>query len=149
MCIKPLSAIIDSHSIIHNSFADDLQFQMSAPPDKIFGLLHSVQSCICDVKVLAIANMLKLNYKTEIMIVTSKRTKYLHNQPTSINIGNAQIPFKQSVNNLGFTLDCHLTMNAHLSNIAGTCYLELHHLTSIHRFLTSTATATLVSDFYV
>ena len=31
--IKPLSAIIDSHSIIHHSFADDLQLQMSAPPD--------------------------------------------------------------------------------------------------------------------
>ena len=29
--IKPLSAIIDSHSIIHHSFADDLQLQMSAP----------------------------------------------------------------------------------------------------------------------
>ena len=31
MYIKPLSAIIDSHSIIHHSFADDLQLQMSAP----------------------------------------------------------------------------------------------------------------------
>ena len=28
--IKPLSAIIDSHSTIHHSFADDLQLQMSA-----------------------------------------------------------------------------------------------------------------------
>ena len=36
MFIKPLSAIIDSHSIIHNSFADDLQLQMSAPSDKIY-----------------------------------------------------------------------------------------------------------------
>ena len=33
MYIKPLSAFIDSHSIIHQSFADDLQLQMSAPPD--------------------------------------------------------------------------------------------------------------------
>ena len=33
MYIKPLSAIIESHSIIHQSFADDLQLQMSAPPD--------------------------------------------------------------------------------------------------------------------
>ena len=49
--------------------------------------------------------------------------------------------------NLGFSLDCHLTMNAHVSNIAGTCYFELHRLSSIRRFLTSTATATLVSDF--
>ena len=31
MYIKPLSAIIVSHSIIHHSFADDIQFQMSAP----------------------------------------------------------------------------------------------------------------------
>ena len=80
------------------------------------------------------------------MFVTSKRTKHLHNLPTSITIENAQIPFKQSVKNLGFTLDCHLTMNAHVSNIAQTCYFELRRLASIRRFLTSTATATLVSD---
>ena len=43
MYIKPLSAIIDSHSIIHHSFADDLQLQMSAPPDRISELLHSMQ----------------------------------------------------------------------------------------------------------
>ena len=42
MYIKPLSAIIDSHPIIHHSFADDLQLQMSAPPDRIFDLLHSM-----------------------------------------------------------------------------------------------------------
>ena len=147
MHVKPLSAIIDSHSIIHHSFADDLQLQMSAPPDRISELLHSMQSCISDVKAWAIANMLKLNdNKTELLLVTSKRTKHLHNQPTSITIGNAQIPFKQSVKNLG-TLDCHLTMNAHVSNIARACYFELHRLEYICRFLTSTATATLVSAF--
>ena len=92
--------------------------------------------------------MLKLNdNKTELMLVTSKGTKHLHNPPTSINIGNAQIPFKQSVKNLGFTLDCHLTMNAHVSNIARTYYFELCRLASIRRFLTSTATATLVCAF--
>ena len=58
-----------------------------------------------------------------------------------------QIPLMQSVTNLGFTLDCHLTMNAHVSNIARTCYFELHCFASIHRFLASTATATLVSAF--
>ena len=51
------------------------------------------------------------------------------------------------VKNLGFTLDCHLTMNAHVTNIARTCYFELRRLASICRFLKSTATATLVSAF--
>ena len=81
------------------------------------------------------------------MLITSKRTKHLHSLPTSITIGNAQIPFKQSVKNLGFTLDCYLTINAHVSNIARTCYFELRRLASICRFLTSTATASLVSAF--
>ena len=92
--------------------------------------------------------MLKLNdSKTELMLVTSKRSKHLHILPTSITMGNAQIPFKQSVKNLGFKLDCHLTMNAHVSNIARTCSFELRRFASIRRFLTSTATATLVSAF--
>ena len=107
-----------------------------------------MQSCISDVKAWATENMLKLNdNKTELMLVTSKRTKHLHNLPTSITIDNAQIPFKQSVKNLGFALDCHFTMNAHVCNIARTCYFELRHLASIHRFLTSTATVTLVNAF--
>ena len=121
MHIKPLSAIIDSHSIIHNSFADDLQLQISAAPDNISKLLHSMQSCIGDDKAWTTANMLILDdNKKELMFVTSKRTKHLHDLPTSITIGNVQIPFKQSVKNLGFALVCYLTMNAHVSNISWT-----------------------------
>ena len=35
----------------------------------------------------------------------------------------------------------------HMSDIARTCYFELRRLASIRRFLTSTATATLISAF--
>ena len=107
-----------------------------------------MQSCICDVKARATANMPKFNdNNAELMLVTSKRTKHLHYLPTSITIGNAQITFKQHVKNIGFTLDCHLTVNAHVSKIARTCYIELRRLASIHRFLTSTAIATHLSAF--
>ena len=121
---------------------------MSAPPDGISELLHSMQSCICDVRDWATAKMFKLNdNKTELMLVASKRTKHLHNLRTSFTIGNALIPLKQSVKNLGYTFDCHFTMNAHVSNIARTHYFELRRCASIRRLLTSTATATLVSAF--
>ena len=119
---------------------------MSAPPDKISEILPSMQSCMCDVKAWVTANMLKLNdNRTYIMLVTSMKTKYLHSLPTSITVCTAQIPFKQSVKNLGFTLD--ITMNAHVSNIAQTCYFELRRIASVCGFLTSTATATPVSAF--
>ena len=107
-----------------------------------------MQSCICDVTAWATDNMLKSNdSKTEFMLVISKITKHLHNLPTSKSIGNAQINFKRSVKNFGFTLDLHLTKNAHVSNIARTCCFVLCRLASIRRFLTSTATAALVSAF--
>ena len=114
---------------------------------QISELLHSMQSCISDVKAWATANMFKLSdNKTELMLFSSKRTKNFHNLPTSVIIGNAQIPFKQSVKNLGFTLDCYFTMNAHVTNITQACYFELRRLASSRRFLTSTATATIVSS---
>ena len=73
MYTKPLSDIIDSHSIIHHSFADDIQLQMPAPPDNICVPLHSMPSCMSDVKACETENMLKLDYnKTELMLVTSK-----------------------------------------------------------------------------
>ena len=98
MYIKPLSDTMDSHSIIQYLFADDLQTHISPPPDKIIELLHSKQSCISDVKAWATVNMPKLNdNKKKLMLVPSKRTKHLHNLPTSITICNAQITFKQSV----------------------------------------------------
>ena len=131
-CISSLCLPLSTYTIILQSFADDLQLWMSAPPDKLSELLHSMQSCICDVMAWATANVLRLNdNKTELMLVTSKRSKHLHNLPTSITIGNAQIPFKLSVKNLGFRLDCHLTMNAHVSNIALTCNFLPRRLASI------------------
>ena len=72
MYIKPLFAIVASYPIIHHSFADGLQLQMSAPLTK-YPNYFTMQSFISDVNAWATANMLKLNdNKTELILVTSK-----------------------------------------------------------------------------
>ena len=68
MYIKPLPIIIDSHPITHHSLADDLQLQISAPPDIVSELIHSMLSCICDDKALATANTLIHTYTIYILI---------------------------------------------------------------------------------
>ena len=55
--------------------------------------------------------------------------------------------FKQSVNNLDFPLDYHLTMNEHFSTSGRTCYFKLRRQASIRLFLTNTAISTVVSAF--
>ena len=137
MYIKPLSFIIDSHTIMHNSFADYFQLHMSNP-DKISKFIQPMLSCISDIKAWVTVNMLKFNDKSELMLVTSKRTKHLH----SFTIGNAQIPFKQSLKNFGFALHCHVTLNEHAFIIARTMSSGIYC-----SFLTSTATTTYASDF--
>ena len=55
---------------ILSAIIDHLQFHLSAP-DNISELLHSMQSCIGDVKAWVNANMLQHNdNKTELMFVT-------------------------------------------------------------------------------
>ena len=49
--------------------------------------------------------------------------------------------------NLGFTLDCHLNMNEHVTTIARTRNFELRRLASIRRFQTRTENYTLVNIF--
>ena len=56
------------------------------------------------------------------MLVTSKRTKHLHNLPT---IGNANISFKPSMKNFGFILVCHVAMNEHVATLARTSNMSL------------------------
>ena len=68
---------------------------MSAPTDTVFELIHPMQSIIGDVIAWATANMSKLNNKKpKLMLIISERTKLVHNQPTSITVGNAQISIK-------------------------------------------------------
>ena len=72
MYIKPLSTIIDSHSITHHSFADDFQLHMSAHLDNISDLLHSLKSCISDTMACTTASKLMPNdKKTGLMLVIS------------------------------------------------------------------------------
>ena len=91
--------------------------------------------------------MPKLNdNKAEVMLFVSK-SKYLLNLHTSISLGNVQLYLTQSVRGYELTLDYHLIINTRVSSIARTCYFELCPQASICRFMTSTATATLVSAF--
>ena len=70
----PLFDVMDSHSVLHHSFADDTQLQKSAPPQQVDELIQSMQQCVHDVKSWMTHNKLKLNDdKTEALIVSAPR----------------------------------------------------------------------------
>ena len=144
----PLSAVIEHHSILHHSYADDSQLQNSATPDRRPDLIDSMRLCIDDIKDWMTANKLKLSDdKTEVMIISSSRMSTALSIPDSFDIGNASVPFSDTVKNLGVTLYCHLSLKTHVINLVRTANFELRRIDSICSLLTTKATATLVSAF--
>ena len=135
----PLSTVIERHSILHHSYADDTQLQNSATPDRLPNLIDSMWLCIDDIKDWMTDNKLKLNDdKTEVMIISSSRMSTALSIPESFDIGNGSVPFS----NTGVTLDCHLSLKTHVLNLVRTVNFELRRISSIRRLLTTEATAT-------
>ena len=65
-------------------------------------------------------NKFKLNdNKTEAMVVSSgwKSRSLSFSFPYFVTVGCASVPLSDSVKSLGITLDCHLTMKTHVSNL--------------------------------
>ena len=150
LCTAPLSTVIEMHSILRHSYADDSQLPKSAPPHQIPDLFLSMQKCIDDVKSWMKLNKLKLNDdKTEAMIVSSgrKSRSLSFSFPDFITVDCASAPLSDSVKNLGVTFYCHLTMKTHVSNLVRSANFELRRISSIRHLLSTDATKTLVSAF--
>ena len=93
-------------------------------------------------------NQLKRNDdKTETLLIpfsSSFKTSTI-SLSDSITLGSHNIPFSDSVRNLGFILDSKLSTKKHVTKVCQTAYFELKRICSIRRFLTEDATKTLVT----
>ena len=89
------------------------------------------------------------NFDIKVMIISSSRMSTALSIPDSFDTGNASVPFSDTVKNLGVTLDCHLSLKTHVLNFVRTANFELCRISSICRLLTTEATATLVSAFFL
>ena len=105
-----------------------------------------MQTCISEVKSWMDCNKLKLNdNKTESVLIKSDRTMLPDSAPTSIRVGNFDIPFAFHARNLGITISSNTTMDMHVTNICRSAYAELRHISSIRHLLTVNATKKLSS----
>ena len=66
---SPLASVIEKHSVLHHSYADNSQLQKSTEPSEVPQLLEAMLDCIADVRAWMTTNKLKLNNdKTEVML---------------------------------------------------------------------------------
>ena len=129
---------MDSHSVLHHSFADDTQLQKSASPEQ--------ENSSHYVKPWMTHNKLKLNDdETGALNISAPRISYSIPPLDSLIVGNSTVHFSQSAKYLGVMLDMHLTMTAYVVNLIQAANFELHHINSIRHYLSLQATKTLLS----
>ena len=88
----PLSDVMDSHSVLQHSFADDIQLKKSALPQQVYELIQSMQQCVLDVKSWMTHNKLKLNNdKMEALIIFAPRISNSVPLPDSPTVGNLTV----------------------------------------------------------
>jgi hypothetical protein len=148
MYTKPISALIQTHSVSGQSFADDTQLQDSCASDQIHATIQTMQSCISDVKSWMTNNKLKLNDdKTEALLIKKKNASLTCAIPTSIQVGAAHISFSSCARNLGFAISDDMSLDKHIATVCRSAYFEIRKISAIRRFLSVQAANTLVCAF--
>ena len=120
------------------------------PLSEIDNLTKELRACADDIKAWTTENQLKLNdNKTEAVLFSffSSSKPAAISLPDSIAVGCHNIPFSDSVRNLGFILNADLPMKKQVLKICKTVYFKHKPFSSICRFLTEDATKTLVTSY--
>ena len=133
----PLSTVICQSGISYHFFADDSQLHSSSVPSDFPVLACCLKDFIEDVAEWMADSKLKMNDdKTELMAIgTRSRLSQVIPNLASMSISDCEIPFSQSVRNLGFYLDETLSMDAHIKNLCRILFCHLRRIGKNPSFL--------------
>jgi len=144
---QPLDHVFDRHNVLHHSFADDSQLQNSSTPDQSDTVLSTLSNTIIDVQNWMTENKLQLNgSKTEAILIGTACKLSKATSDTLELSDDSSVPLSSTVKNLGVTLDNTLSMKQHISSVSRTCFFQLRRIATIRKFLTTDATAKLVTS---
>ena len=137
-----LSTVVCQSVLSYHFFADDSQLHKSSVPFDSPVLACCLKDCIEDVAEWMGDRKLKMNDdKTVLMAIgtRSKLSQVIPNlAPTSIS--GCDIPFSQSVRNLGFYFDETLSMDAYIKYLCCIMFCQLRRIGKIRSFLSTDAT---------
>ena len=146
---QSLSTVICQSGHSYHFFADDSQLHSSSTPSDFPVLVRSLKDCIEDVAEWMCDSMLKMNHdKTELIAIGTKpKISQVTLSLTPVSISGHNIPFSQSVRNLGVFIDEILSMDVHIKHLCCILFCQLRRLGKISPFLSTDAANKLAVSF--
>ena len=125
-------------------YADDNNLYLAFSYSDASSAVHSVETCISDIKSWMTINKLQLNdSKTEILLIRSK----FHTVPEPVHhlmIGSSSVPVVDTARNIGVTFDKFHMFNHHIKNTCNAIYHHLRRIRSIRKYLKKNTCHTLI-----
>ena len=137
MYTHSLSAVICQSGLSYPFFSDDSQLHKSSVPSDFPVLACCLKDCIENVAKRMGGSKLKMNDdKTELTAIgTRSKLSQVTPNLAPMSISGCDIPFSQSVRNLGFHLDETLSMDAHIKYLCRILFCQLRRIGKIRSFL--------------
>ncbi len=110
------------------------------------GALVQIETCVKEIDLWMVKNKLKLNgNKTELLVINARNR--LGPAIEHIKVSNSRIMPSTSARNIGVTLDQHMSMEKHITNICKNCFFHLRKIARIKEYLSMSDIQTLVHAF--
>ena len=127
-------------------YADDTQIYITMSPGDRVAAVNSLRECLMDVKSWSTTNRLRLNEdKSELIHFSSQ---FRSTDPLAgLTTQDGVIKTSECVRDLGFTLDKHLTLKHHITNICKSASWGIFKIGKIRRLLDQSSAERLVHAF--
>ena len=139
--------IAEGFSLGIRCYADDGQLYFYDRVQALPGVISIVVSCIAEIESWMNSNRLKLNSEKTQFIWLESRHELVRISTTSISLGACTVDFLKTVNDLGVTIDCQLSMKDHVQRVCTTAYYHLRQVRSIRGSFSADSCSTLVRAF--
>ena len=147
--LLPLGDLIRNHNLSFHMYADDVQLYLTFQPDSVSAssALESIQLCLQAIRSWMTTNKLKLNENKTELITLGRKCHLTHSSISHMCVGDSSVECSTVVRNLGIFLDQELSMQSHITSVCRTAYFHLRNIARIRKYLSDTATQSLVHAF--
>ena len=143
--VRPLSDVIQRHSVLYHTYADDTQIYVKFNKNCLTSMqmaLCQLEHCIADISCWMSQNGLKLNHEKTEWIIFNGNTNLI--KDVELHIGTQTIQQSKVIKNLGVKLNSELTLQSQISDVCRISYYHLRRINKIRKYLTENGVKSLV-----